>query len=204
MSIVVTDLSFSFGSHVIFKNFSCRFEPGTATALVGPSGSGKSTLIALALGQLRPNSGTITYPPAIVGSHGVDQSQIAWVMQTSNLFARRCSLDNVALPIRCSGVRPRVAVARALAALTAVGLGDRAEDSSGLLSGGERQRVAVARALAARAKVLIADEPTVSLDHHNRGLLVDAILAAAKSGAVVVIATHDPAVYGVCDRVVEL
>lgn len=204
MPIVVADLHFAYGERVILDGLSCRFDPGVLSGLVGPSGSGKSTLLALVMGQLHPDRGSITRPASLFRDGGVDLARIAWVMQTANVFARRSALDNVALPVRCAGIPAQHAAERASSALASVGLAERERDTCGLLSGGERQRVAVARALATAAPLLIADEPTVSLDHANRDLLVDALHAAARAGAIVIVATHDPAVYGACDAVVTL
>lgn len=203
MSIVLRDVTFAYGNRQILDRFSCHFDRGAMTALVGPSGSGKSTVIALVLGMLRPSAGDISYSPTVVRSDGsLDLGRVAWMMQTANLFPRRRALDNVALPLHCAGVA--AATDRASAALADVGLVDRQHDVCGRLSGGERQRVAAARALAAGAPVLIADEPTVSLDRANRDLLVSALVTVARRGAVVIVATHDPAVYEACDAVVAL
>lgn len=204
MPIIVTDLRFAYGPRMIFDRLSCRFQPGAMTGLVGPSGSGKSTLLALLMGQLSPDNGSITLPPELCRGGRVDASQVAWVMQTSNVFTRRPARDNVALPLRCGGVARHLADRAAVSALTTVGLGSRAHDRSGLLSGGERQRVAVARALATGAPLLIADEPTISLDHANRDLLVTALRSAAHAGSIVIVATHDRAVYDSCDALVML
>lgn len=203
-AILLDGVSFAYGSRPIFEHFSCRFEPSATTALVGPSGSGKSTLLALVMGQLSPSSGRVHLPDALLSGGEVDRGNVAWVMQTANVFTRRSASDNVALPLRCRGRSRAESRARAVDALEVVGLRDRADDRCGLLSGGERQRVAVARALAVRAPLVVADEPTVSLDHANRDRLVAALVGVARTGAIVVVATHDPAVWSACDAVVRL
>lgn len=204
MSIVVSELSFAYGVRKIFDKFSCRFDDARMTALVGASGSGKSTLIALLIGQLAPASGLVSYPGSVLTGGRIDPQRIGWVMQTANVYPRRTVLDNVALPLRVVGQSRKSAQSHAQDAIDRVGLGGRGRTRCGLLSGGERQRVTVARALAMKAPLLIADEPTVSLDHENRDLLVDTIRQAADAGAIVIVATHDPSVYERCDAVVRL
>lgn len=204
MSIVITDLEFAYGLRTIFDGLSCRFDEGAMTGLVGPSGTGKSTLLALIMGHLKPRAGVVSYSRELTRGGAIDPARVAWVMQTSNVFARRTALENVALPVRCGGVGADESADRAVIALDSVRLTERRHDRCGLLSGGERQRVAVARALATQAPLLIADEPTVSLDQANRALLVEAIQAVARAGRIVIVATHDPAVYRACDTVVEL
>jgi ABC-type lipoprotein export system ATPase subunit len=85
-----------------------------------------------------------------------------------------------------------------------VGLGDRVAHRPGELSGGQQQRVAVARALVTAAEVVLADEPTAELDAENRELVVSLLLERARTGSVVVIASHDPDVVDACDDVLDL
>jgi putative ABC transport system ATP-binding protein len=85
-----------------------------------------------------------------------------------------------------------------------LGLAERVDQRTDQLSGGERQRVALARALAVEPAVLLVDEPTAELDEENRDRAVGLLRDAADRGAAVVVATHDPEVVGLCDRVVRL
>lgn len=204
MPIVVDELRFSYGERLVLDGVSCRFADGAMTALVGPSGSGKSTLIGLLVGQLRPDRGRIHYPDSLCHNGEIDLSRVAWVMQAANLFTRRSAIENVMLPLLISGVDRSQAEARADTALERTGLGDRVGDVVGRLSGGQRQRVAVARALATEAPLLIADEPTVALDRDNKDALVGDLLLAAADGAIVIVATHDPAVAARCHAEVHL
>jgi ABC-type lipoprotein export system ATPase subunit len=102
------------------------------------------------------------------------------------------------------GVDEETAYRRAISSLHAVGIGGLAERMAFTLSGGEKQRVAIARAMAARAPVLLADEPTASLDPDMRGKICDSLIAAARAGAIVVVATHDDFVSSRCDRTLVL
>lgn len=204
MPVVGLGLGFSYGDREILDGVSFALREGQVTALVGPSGSGKSTLISMLLGYLKPHTGSLSYPDELLCGDRVDRRRVAWVMQTANAFGRRSALENVALPLRLRRVSPESARERAAAALSAVGLPDRASDRVRFLSGGQRQRVAVARAIAAGCPLVIADEPTVALDQENRRLLVDAFRSAARSGAMVLLATHDPQVSSECDAVISL
>ena len=125
-------------------------------------------------------------------------------MQTTNVFGNRTVLDNVLLPAWIGGSSRTEAAASARDALAQVGLESFEERRCASLSGGERQRVAMARALAGDNPVVLADEPTASLDRANRDQLADLLVAAAASGVLVVVATHDPAVAARCDDVIEL
>lgn len=204
MPIDVTGIAFGYPGRPIFDGFSCHFAEGELTALVGPSGVGKSTLIALLIGQITPSSGRIDYPSRLLRGGRVDERRVAWIMQTANVLARRSALDNVSLPLVAAGAARTIASRRAAAALAEVGLAAMQGQTCGVLSGGERQRVTVARAVASDAALLIADEPTVSLDHANRDLLVATLRAACNADVIGIVATHDPAVYEACDRVVRL
>jgi ABC-type lipoprotein export system ATPase subunit len=204
MPVVVTDLHFAYGDRVLFDGISCEFLEGRLTAVVGPSGSGKTTLIAMIVGLLPVERGNITYPGGLLVDSRLDRTRVGWVMQTANVFVRRTVLDNVALPLRVATHSTIESRMRAIDALQAVGLGSRLDDRCGVLSGGERQRVALARAIATSAPLLIADEPTSSLDRANRDKLLDSLRIAAVGGAIVIVATHDAAVWDACDDRIDL
>jgi ABC-type lipoprotein export system ATPase subunit len=204
MPIVLDDVSFSYGDRVIVDRRSASLAEGRLTGIVGPSGSGKSTFLGLVSGELRSDGGRITYPSSLGSGSSPPGHLIGWVMQTTNVFPRRSVLDNVALPARLAGRARDDAKAAALDALDLVGLAAFGHRRCASLSGGERQRVAVARAVAADAPLLIADEPTASLDRANRDQLTGILVAVARQGAIVVVATHDAAVAGRCDELIEL
>ena len=177
------------------------FRPGEVTALVGPSGSGKTTMLSLAGGLLQPTRGTATFlgEPMWQGD-GDPRADVAFVLQVYGLVPVLSALENVAVALQARGCPAREADERAEAALARFSIADLGDRQVEELSGGQLQRVACARALVVDAAVLLADEPTSELDGDNRDVVMAALRAEAERGAVVVVATHDPAVTDLCDR----
>ncbi|MGP2440959.1 ABC transporter ATP-binding protein [Streptomyces sp. JW3] len=191
---------------------SLAFPTGTFTAVMGPSGSGKSTLLHCAAGLDRPTSGSIrlggTEPTELTALSErrltlLRRARIGFVFQAFNLLPALTAEQNVALPLRLAGRRPRRAEVRE--ALRRVGLADRARHRPPQLSGGQQQRVAIARALITRPEVLFGDEPTGALDtvtgRQVLSLLREMVDADRRT---LVMVTHDPVAAGYADRVVFL
>lgn len=196
--VVCAGVARTFGSGetavVAVHGITWQIGPGDRIALTGPSGSGKSTLLHLLAGLDRPTGGTISWPA--LGDHtSLRPGPVGVVFQAPSLIPALDVTENVALPLLLAGQRPSDATRAATTALADLGLlaiGRRVPDE---LSGGQAQRVAVARALAARPRLLLADEPTGQLDRVTGTHLIDVLLAAAdRSGAAVVVATHDQGV----------
>ncbi|MGH7777435.1 MAG: cell division ATP-binding protein FtsE, partial [Candidatus Dormibacterales bacterium] len=148
-----------------------RLDPGELAFLVGPSGAGKTTLLKLINREIRPTAGEVWVdglPAHLLQSGKVAQlrRRVGVVFQDYKLLPRLTALENVAFALQVSDLRasPRRSRDRALDALDAVGLGERAGAFPNELSGGQQQRVAIARALVNDPHVILADEPTGNLD----------------------------------------
>jgi putative ABC transport system ATP-binding protein len=174
---------------------------GEWLAIRGPTGHGKTTLLQILGGLDRPTSGTVEF-------NGQDLARLregelttvrarsfGFIFQTFNLIPTLTAQENVEtalVPLHVSGVGRR---ARAAAALTDVGLSDRAGHLPGELSGGQQQRVAIARALVKEPKVVLADEPSGNLDEDTRDDLITLLDGLwRKLGLTLVMVTHDSVV----------
>jgi len=185
------------------------FPRGTFTAIMGPSGSGKSTLLQCAAGLDEPTSGSVTIAGvelAALSEHRrtlLRRERIGFIFQAFNLVASLTAAQNVELPLRLAGRRPKAE--RVRAALDEVGLGDRHGHRPDELSGGQQQRVAVARALITRPDVLFADEPTGALDAAtSREVLTLLRGIVDRHGQTVIMVTHDPVAAAYADRIAFL
>ena len=180
-------------------------------ALVGPSGSGKTTLLHVLAGLLEPTKGEVN----IAGESLTAMPQrrlerfraqhVGLVFQDLYLIDGYTALENVIVALAAAGVPLGEAKGRAKDLLSDLDLAHRLNHLPKRLSTGERQRVAIARSIAADPVVLLADEPTANLDR-ERGAAALGLLrqVARRSGAALVVSTHDPAVRGAFTKVVEL
>jgi putative ABC transport system ATP-binding protein len=194
----------------VLDDVSTALAGGEMVALYGPSGSGKSTLLAVLAGLETPDEGAVRFDGRDLHRLPAEQrralrrGRIALVLQAYGLLGLLTARENVELAQRLSGRDPAQARATATGWLEEVGLAGRAEHRAEELSGGEQQRVALARALAGGADLLLVDEPTAQLDEANRDRALALLRAAADRGSAVMVATHDPAVVAVCDRMLRL
>jgi putative ABC transport system ATP-binding protein len=204
-NLVLDDVSLNVGGRWALERVSMELRPGEVTALSGPSGSGKTTLLSIAGGILKPTTGFASY----AGAHmwqgdGDPRHEVAFVLQVYGLVPILSARENVAIALRARGVRPRDADERADMELTRFHIGDLGDRQVEELSGGQMQRVACARGFAVSPQILLADEPTSELDEGNREHVMDQLRAEAARGAIVVVATHDPAVVDAADRQLAL
>ena len=170
MSLVIDNISFSYGDRDILRNFTLQIPPGKTTAVVGPSGSGKSTLLRIIAGLLTPATGTIVLNGYDISRAPTHLRSVGMVFQDNQLFPHLNVYDNVAFGLRMAKVDKRIIAERCQELLTLVGLTEAAKQSVATMSGGEAKRVALARALAPSPQVLLLDEPLTGLDNelHDR------------------------------------
>ena len=189
----------------LLDDVSVAFPAGKVTALSGPSGSGKTTLLSIAGGLLQPTSGTAELDGQEMWTGSGDPlPQVAFVLQVYGLVPILSARENVSIALRARGTAPADADEAAEAALARFGIADLGERQVEELSGGQMQRVACARGFVVGADVLLADEPTSELDEGNRAVVLQELREEAARGAVVVVATHDPAVVEACDLHIAL
>ncbi len=168
---------------------------GEVVGIGGPSGSGKTSLLTVLSGLAGPDSGSVVL-------HG--SPRVGMVLQGYGLVPVLTAAENVEVVLQAEGRDAAEVSAAAAAALERVliaDLGDRLVDR---LSGGQQQRAAVARGLVADPDVLLADEPTSELDEVSRDHVVQELVAQARSGSLVVLASHDRDVLAACDRTLWL
>jgi putative ABC transport system ATP-binding protein len=185
-------------------------ESGELVAIMGPSGSGKTTLLGI-LGCLdRPTTGSYRLVGREVSGLSetrrahVRRDRIGFVFQAYNLLPRSTAFENVELPLVYAGVRARERRERALEALDAVGLSERADHRPSQLSGGQQQRVAIARALVVRPSVVLADEPTGNLDSASAEEVLGILERVNREGATILLVTHSSRVAERASRIVSL
>lgn len=195
----------------VLEGVSLTVNAGEVVAIIGDSGTGKTTLLHL-LGALdRPDRGTVSYDEKDIFQQNDDSlsrwrnRSIGFIFQFHHLLPEFSALENVAMPALIGGKALRRAQQRATALLTQLGLEARLEHRPSELSGGEQQRVAVARALMNQPALVLADEPTGSLDTRTAGALHEELLSLSRTyNQAFVIATHNPALSELCDRVLVL
>ncbi len=195
----------------VLEGVSLTVNAGEVVAIIGDSGTGKTTLLHL-LGALdRPDRGTVSYDGKDIFQQNDDSlsrwrnRSIGFIFQFHHLLPEFSALENVAMPALIGGKALRRAQQRATALLAQLGLEARLEHRPSELSGGEQQRVAVARALMNQPALVLADEPTGSLDTRTAGALHEELLSLSRTyNQAFVIATHNPALSELCDRVLVL
>jgi putative ABC transport system ATP-binding protein len=213
--VVTTGLGRDFvtGASVVhaLRDVDLEVERGELVAVRGRSGSGKTTLLSLLGGLDRPTSGEVRIDGRSLGEMDADalvelrRSKVGFIFQAFGLLSILSAAENVEVPLRLVRAAPDARDERVGVLLDLVGLGDRGRHRPHELSGGEQQRVAIARALANRPDVLLADEPTGQLDSATGRSIMGLLRAVVRSeGVTAIIATHDPLIIDLADRVVEL
>lgn len=209
--IELNDIHKSFGTLEVLRGVNLEVTRGEIMAVVGPSGAGKTTLLQIAGTLDRPDSGTLTFSgvnPFALSDKRLSEfrnQHIGFIFQFHKLLPEFSAAENVAMPALIGGTRRKEAMRASMELLELFGLKERATHRPDQLSGGERQRVAIARALVNKPDVVYADEPTGSLDSHNRHeirRLISRLRDELQQTFVIV--THDSDVETVADRVVTM
>ncbi len=181
----------------VLKDICLSVAEGDYLAIMGPSGSGKTTLMNM-IGCLDvPTSGDYLLDGENLLGAGsnrlaeVRNHMLGFVFQSFYLLPKMNAVDNVALPLMYAGVAKKERRERAIAALEALGLGDRLSFKPNQLSGGQCQRVAIARAVVGRPKLLLADEPTGALDTASGNQIMDIFDELNANGTTIIMITHE-------------
>lgn len=209
--IEVTDINKSYGTLQVLRNVNVTINKGEVVTIVGPSGAGKTTLLQI-IGTLDiPQSGSVVYDGVdVMKMKERDLAQfrnknIGFVFQFHQLLPEFTTLENVAIPALIGGIKQGDAYRRAKEIIDYMGLSGRLDHKPSELSGGERQRIAVARALINNPSVVLADEPSGSLDSHNKQELHNLFFDLRREfGHTFVIVTHDEALSENADRVLYM
>ena len=214
-AVAAENVSYSYRSGnletAVLRNVNLTLAPGEFISIAGPSGCGKTTVLTL-IGGLKPMQEGSLYvlgkqlkgcsPKTILEL----RSRIGIVFQSHHLMPFLTAVQNVqvAMEVRLDlSVRERRR--RCSQLLTELGLEEKLHTYPSMLSGGQKQRVAFARALACQPQLILADEPTASLDRSTGRDVVQMMQAwARRDGIAILMATHDPRVMDMADRIVQI
>lgn len=210
--ITAKQISKTLGSLQILKGINLDIHPGEIVSIVGPSGAGKTTLLQIlgTLSEADPGSSLSIQGQEVLGLNERAKAKlrnrsIGFVFQSHQLLPEFTALENVMVPALIGGMSKRTAKERAKELLTNLGLIERQGHKPNEMSGGECQRVAVARAMMNRPAVILADEPSGSLDTHNKEQLHQLFFDLREQlGQTFVIVTHDTELAERADRMIYL
>ena len=209
--IQIENLTKKFGDLQVLKGIDLTIEKGEVISIVGPSGAGKTTLLQL-IGTLdKPTSGKILFNGEDTGKMSSNKlatfrnRHIGFVFQFHQLLPEFTALENIIIPALIAGRKRKEAEADAMELLGLMNLTERAGHKPSEMSGGENQRVAVARALINHPDVILADEPSGSLDSHNKEELHRLFFDLRdKLGQTFIIVTHDDRLASYTDRTIRM
>src|SRR5580693_8917443 len=172
-TLTASGLTHSFGERVALSEVSFSLEAGEMVAIIGPNGAGKTTLRTILAGALTPDAGDVRRPAG--------RRSVGWVPQQPALYSKLSVAENLRLFARLERVEDADATVARM--LEQTGLGERADDQVGSLSGGNQQRVNIAIGLLSDPVILLLDEPSSSLDPRQRARLWEFIAGLTAQGA---------------------
>ncbi len=209
--IEIQNVTKSYGPLTVLHNVSLTIPEGEIMAIVGPSGAGKTTLLQIAGSLDRPDSGRVMFDGIDIFSlkdkklSEFRNSHIGFVFQFHRLLPEFSALENVAMPALIAGRSRKEAFEEARQLLGELNLSHRLTHKPAELSGGEKQRTAIARALINKPRIVLADEPTGSLDSHNREEIQEIISGLCRDRKqTFVVVTHDRDMASIAHRIVEM
>ena len=191
------NLKKSFGKLEVLRGISIQIRRGEVVSIIGPSGGGKSTFLRCLNLLETPEEGEILFKGENVLNNkkmniAKYRQNLGMVFQHFNVFPNMTVLENVTLaPTLERKVPVDQAREEAMALLTRVGLGDKADVYPRKLSGGQKQRLAIVRALAMKPEVMLFDEPTSALDPEMVKEVLNVIRELTRSGMTILIVTHE-------------
>ena len=207
-SIEIKGISKQYAGRTILSDLSLELNDGECFTLLGPSGCGKTVLLRLIAGFEAPNSGRILIGGDVVAAADSgemlppDKRSLGMVFQDYAVWPHMTVFDNVAYPLKLSGVGADELKRRAMRTIELVGLTNLDQRFPSQLSGGQQQRVALARALVSEPQILLLDEPLNNLDANLREEMRFEIKALQqKTGVTILYVTHDQEIaLGIADR----
>lgn len=192
MSLIVKDISKSFGDNLVFKDISFTVDKGEIVCIRGKSGEGKTTLLRCLTGLEEVDSGSITIDDTKYLSQKSKDLSIGHVFQNYNLFPHMTVMDNILLaPLYLNRESKDTVYKRATELINDLGLQGKGNFYPYQLSGGQRQRVAIARACILNPSILCFDEPTSALDRETTVQISKIIKDLAKKDMAIIVVSHD-------------
>lgn len=209
--IKIENITKSFGSLQVLKGVNLEISKGEVVSIVGPSGAGKTTLLQLIGALDTPDGGAIYFGSENLCKMSSNRlaafrnTHIGFVFQFHQLLPEFTALENIMIPALIAGKGRAEAARRATELLQLMGLSARADHKPSQMSGGENQRIAVARALVNNPDVILADEPSGSLDSHNKEELHKLFFDLRdRFGQTFIIVTHDEKLAQITDRTIRM
>lgn len=209
--IKIENITKSFGSLKVLKGVNLEISKGEVVSIVGPSGAGKTTLLQLIGALDTPDGGAIYFGGENLCKMSSNRlaafrnTHIGFVFQFHQLLPEFTALENIMIPALIAGKGRAEAARRATELLQLMGLSARADHKPSQMSGGENQRIAVARALVNNPDVILADEPSGSLDSHNKEELHKLFFDLRdRFGQTFIIVTHDEKLAQITDRTIRM